>query len=76
MEKTIEQMVQSYPDGIKQEIQDRIMVFYGLKQLKNVPALQQKCFKKSKQGIPKGQRWNNIVNWYDKWQDPRVTQPR
>lgn len=65
VERTIKLIVETYPDKLKQEIQDRLLVSFELKKLSEFPYLQSKCYKVLPvTGQKIGQRWNKVNSFY------------
>ena len=64
LERTMKQIVESYPEKLRQEILDRLLVSFELKKLQDIAYLKQKCLRilPSEQRV--GQRWNKVISFY------------
>ena len=64
IDKNVKLLVNNIPEKIRQEVNDRLMVALGIKQLSDFPYLKTNAIKTLPNGQKKGQRWNKIVAFY------------
>ena len=64
VDKNVKLLVNNIPEKIRQEINDRLLVAFGVRKLCDFPYLKAKSLKTLPNGQRKGQRWNKVVDFY------------
>lgn len=67
-EKLLKEMVKDFPDRIREEVKDHLMVEFNLVKLSDKPNIKKKLYNPLGGGKVTGGRWNKVVSFYENFQ--------